>query len=98
MKYATWVLDFTNFDYGTGPEKAITVQGGSCQGAYPSGDVTKGSKILGYFTGEVTGLEAWSFTEISQQEALEFVMAIDETAHLTQDGRIAVVLPELIPD
>ena len=90
MKYATWILNFVNPEYGTGPESTIVEQGGAAEGSYPDGDVTDGAKILGYFTGEPTGLDAWSFTELTQEEALAFVTAIDDTATVSEDGRIVV--------
>jgi len=90
MKYATWILNFVNPEYGTGPEATIVEQGGTAEGSYADGDVTDGARILGYFTGEPTGLDAWSFTELTQEEALAFVTAIDETATVGEDGRIVV--------
>ena len=90
MKYATWTLNFTDPDYGTGPEPSIVLQGGTAEGSMPDGDVTEGAEILGYFTGEPTGLDAWSFTELTQEEALAFVTAIDDTATVSEDGRIVV--------
>ena len=90
MKYATWILNFTNPEYGTGPEATIVEQGGTAEGSYADGDVTDGARILGYSTGEPTGLDAWSFTELTQEEALAFVTAIDETATVGEDGRIVV--------
>jgi len=94
MKYATWVLNFDDPNYGTGPEAAIVEQGGTAEGAFAEGDVTGGSRILGYFTGEPANLESWSFTELTQQEALDFVLAIDDTATVGEDGKINVVIPE----
>ena len=91
MKYATWKLNFADPNYGTGPEDAILEQGGTAEGAFSNGDVTKGAKILGYFTGEPVSLEAWDFTELTQQEALDFVLAIDDTAFVGEDGKICVV-------
>ena len=90
MNYATWILNFTDPEYGTGPEATIVEQGGTAEGSYADGDVTDGGKILGYFTGEPTGLDAWSFTELTQDEALAFVTAIDDTATVGEDGRIVV--------
>ena len=90
MKYATWILNFTNPEYGTGPEATIVEQGGTAEGSYADGDVTDGARILGYLTGEPTGLEAWSFAEITQDEALAFVTGIDDTATVGEDGRIVV--------
>ena len=96
MKYATWILNFTNPEYGTGPEATIVEQGGTAEGSYADGDVTDGARILGYFTGEPTGLDAWSFTELTQEEALTFVTAIDDTATVGEDGKIQVELKERI--
>ena len=96
MKYATWILNFDNPNYGTGPEASIAEQGGSAEGSFAEGDITKGARILGYFTGEPTEVEAWSFTEITQQEALDFVLALDDTAYLAEDGRINIVMEEII--
>ena len=94
MKYATWILNFSDPNYGTGPEPVIVSQGGTAEGSIPDGDVTEGAEILGYFTGEPTGLDAWSFTELTQDEALAFVTAIDDTAYVADDGRIAVEIVE----
>jgi hypothetical protein len=96
VKYATWILNFDDPKYGTGPEAVIAEQGGTAEGSYAEGDITKGARILGYFTGEPTDLEAWSFTEITQQEALDFVLAFDETAYVTEEGKIAVEIQEII--
>ena len=94
MKYATWVLNFDDPKYGTGPEASIVDQGGTAEGAYAEGDVTNNSRILGYFTGEPTDLQAWSFTELTQQEALDFVLAIDNTATVGEDGKIDVEIKD----
>jgi len=94
MKYATWILNFSDPNYGTGPEPVIVSQGGTAEGSIPDGDVTEGAEILGYFTGEPTGLDAWGFTELTQDEALAFVTAIDDTAYVADDGRIAVEIVE----
>ena len=95
MKYATWILNFVNPEYGTGPESTIVEQAGTAEGSYTDGDVTDGAEILGYFTGEPTDLDAWSFTELTQEEALAFVTAIDDTATVGEDGRIVVEYVEL---
>ena len=96
MKYATWVLDFADPEYGTGPEQQIVNQGETAEGAIANGDITDGAEILGYFTGEPTSLEAWNFTELTQEEALAFVTAIDSTAYVADDGKIQVELKERI--
>jgi hypothetical protein len=94
MKYATWKLNFDDPNYGTGPEVSIIEQGGTAEGGLSHGNVTKGAKILGYFTGEPTELQAWDFTEITQQEALDFVLAIDNTAFVNDHGRISVAFED----
>ena len=94
MKYATWILDFTDPEYGTGPEFSIVAQGGTAQGAFTNGEISDGAEILGYFTGEPIDLEAWNFTELTQEEALAFVTAIDSTAYVADDGKIQVELVE----
>ena len=96
MKYATWVLNFDDPKYGTGCESTIAEQGGTAEASFAEGDITNGARILGYFTGEPTGLEAWQFTEITQQEALDFVLALDDTAYIMEDGRIGVVFEEIL--
>jgi hypothetical protein len=96
VKYATWILNFDDPKYGTGPEAVIGEQGGSAEGSFAEGDITKGARILGYFTGEPKDLEAWSFTELTQQEALDFVLAFDETAYVTEEGKIGIVYEEII--
>jgi len=96
MKYATWILNFDDPNYGTGPEASIAEQGGSAEGSFAEGDITQGARILGYFTGEPTEVEPWEFTEITQQEALDFVLALDDTAYLAEDGRINIVMEEII--
>jgi len=96
MRYATWILDFTEPKYGTGPEQKIVAQGGTAEGSIANGDITDGGKILGYFTGEPVGLETWNFTELTQEEALAFVTEIDSTAYVAEDGKIKVELVEEI--
>ncbi len=88
MKYATWILDFSDPKYGTGPEQSVYEQGESAQGAMSEGDITNGARILGYFTGEPTALEAWSFTEATQDEALAFAIRLNSTAYFAEDGAI----------
>ena len=90
MKYATWILNFVNPEYGTGPEDSINAQGGTAEGSYANGDVTQGAEILGYYTGTPTALSAWSFKKLTEAKALEFVQAIDPAAYLGANGRILV--------
>jgi len=90
MKYATWKLNYNNPMYGTGPEDSITLQGGTAEASHANGDVTRGSEILGYYTGTPTALSAWSFKKLTEAKALEFVQAIDPKAYFAEDGRILV--------
>ena len=93
MKYATWKLNFTDPNYGTGPEESIVQQGGTVEASFAEGEVANGARVLGYFSGNPTGLESWDFTEITQQEALEFVLAFDDTAFVEEDGQINISFP-----
>jgi hypothetical protein len=95
MKYATWKLNFINPEYGTGPEPEIASSGGSAEGAWVDGDITDGGTVLGYFTGDAPDLAAWQFIEVTQEQALEFAVAIDPTAYLLDDGRIGAVREDL---
>jgi len=90
MKYATWILNFTQPKYGTGPEDSIAAQGGMAEGSFAKGDLTAGGRILGYFTGDPTDLSAWSFKKLTQAKALEFAQAINSEAYLSENGRILV--------
>ena len=95
MKYATWKLNFTDPNYGTGCEPSIVEQGFSAEGGFPTGDITQGSDIVGYFTGEPTDLEAWNFTEIDQEGALNLAKSVNETAFVSAEGKIVFPLVEV---
>ena len=96
MNYATWKLNFINPNYGTGPEDKIGELGFAAEGAWVAGSVENGGIILGYVTEpqDESQLTAWDFKNISQLEALEFALAIEPTAYLLPDGRIASELVE----
>jgi len=94
MKYATWKLNFDDPKYGTGPEPILVKNKGTCEASYAEGDITKGARILGYFTGEPKNVEPWEFTELTQQQALDFVLALDDTAYIGEDGRINIIYEE----
>jgi hypothetical protein len=91
MNYATWKLDFTNPQYGTGPEYKIAELGFGAEGGWVSGVVEDGGTILGYVTEELdpTELTEWEFTNLTEAEALAFAQAIDPTATVLEDGKIA---------
>lgn len=90
MNYATWKLNFTDPNYGTGPEEAIANLGFGAEGAWSNGQVETGATILGYVTEPVdeSELTTWEVRNISEAEALAFCQAIDPEAYLLPDGRI----------
>jgi hypothetical protein len=90
MNYATWKLNFANPEYGTGPEDKIAELGLGAEGAWVSGQAENGGTILGYVTEPVDELEltTWQFTNITQEQALSFCLAIDPEAYLLPDGKI----------
>jgi len=92
VNYATWKLNFTDPEYGTGPEDKIAELGFSAEGGWVAGEVEKGGTILGYVTEAVdeSELTAWQVTNITEAEALEFCLAINPEAYLLFDGRITV--------
>ena len=98
MNYATWKLNFANPEYGTGPEDKITSLGSSAEGAWVSGQVENGGTILGYLPKKIddSQLASWEFKNISQQEALDFCLALNPEAYLLPNGKIAAPLPNMI--
>jgi hypothetical protein len=96
MNYATWKLNFTDPDYGTGPEDKIAELGFGAEGAWVAGQVESGGTILGYVTESVdeSKLTAWEVTNITQAEALEFCLAINQEAYLLPDGRITAPIED----
>jgi len=96
MNYATWKLDFTNPEYGTGPEEKIAELGFSAEGGWVAGQVETGGTILGYVTEpqDESQLTAWSFTNITEAEALAFCQAINPNAYLLPDGKITAPFEE----
>jgi hypothetical protein len=102
MNYATWKLDFTDPNYGTGPEERIAAQGFHAEGGWVQGQVEDGGTILGYVTGEpvATALTAWDYTPVTQEEALAFCQAINPEAYFLEDGRITAPIDEtpLLPN
>ena len=95
MNYATWKLDFTNPEYGTGPEHKIAELGFGAEAAWVAGQVENGGTILGYVTEpqDESELTAWQFKNITQTEALAFCQEISPGAYLLDDGRITEITP-----
>jgi hypothetical protein len=96
MKYATWKLNFTDPNYGTGPEDKIAELGFSAEGGWVDGQVEDNGTILGYVSGEpeASQLSAWSFAYKTEAEALAFCQAINPEAFLAEDGRIGAPMED----
>jgi hypothetical protein len=97
VNYATWKLNFTDPNYGTGPEDKIADLGFAAEGAWSAGQVENGGTILGYVTEPVdeSELTAWEVTNITEAEALAFCQALNSEAYLLPDGRITAPIEDL---
>lgn len=90
MRYALWNLKSEVGNYLSGPEQAIYEAGGRAETSWADGYVENGATILGYVTGDFSlDLSSWNYREITQAEALAFCQAINSSASLLGDGRIA---------
>jgi hypothetical protein len=96
LNYATWKLNFTNPEYGTGPEDKIAELGFTAEGAWLSGVIENGGIILGYVSEPLdeSELTPWELKNITQAEAFEFCLLIDENAYLLDDGKITAPIKE----
>ena len=94
MNYATWKLNFTNPNYGTGPEDKIAELGFVAEGGWVDGQAENGGTILGYLTEPVdeSELTTWEVKNITQAQALEFCLALNPEAYLLPDGKITAPL------
>ena len=99
MNYATWKLNFTDPNYGTGPEDRIAELGFGAEGAWVSGQAENNGTILGYVTEaqDESQLTAWNFANITQAEAIDFCLDINPDAYLLPDGKITAPRVDLIP-
>ena len=99
MNYATWKLNFTDPNYGTGPEDKIAELGFGAEGGWVSGQVENGGTILGYVTEaqDESQLTAWNFANITQADAIDFCLDINPDAYLLPDGKITAPRVDLIP-
>ena len=90
MNYATWKLNFTDPNYGTGPEDKIAELGFGAEGAWLAGEAENDGTILGYVTEPIdeSQLTTWEVKNITQSEALDFCLALNPEAYLLPDGRI----------
>jgi hypothetical protein len=98
VKYATWKLNFTDPNYGTGPEAKIAELGFSAEGAWVSGAVEDGGIILGYVQGEpdASQLAKWDFSYLTETEALAFCAEINPEAYLLPDGKITIPMTDRV--
>ena len=91
MTYLKWKL--SEGTWGTGPEETIADRGGHADAGWAVDD--DGYRI-GYLTqtADLTGLETWDVTEVTEAQALTFCQAIWEDAEVLPDGRISGPPPE----
>lgn len=96
MNYATWKLSFEDSIYGTGPEEQIAQLGGFAEPAWVDGQVENGGTVIGYVSEpqDELVLADWTFTNITQEEALDFCQSINPEAYLQDDGRIVAPYEE----
>jgi len=96
VNYATWKLNFTDPNYGTGPEDKIAELGLGAEGAWVAGQIENEGTILGYVTEPVdeSQLTTWQVTNISQADALDFCLDLNPAAYLLPDGRITAPIEE----
>jgi len=87
MDYLKWKLSDNGLS-GTGPEKVIAERGGHAEASAYVDD--EGYRI-GYLTApaDLTGLETWDVTEVTESEALAFCQAIWGDAEVLSNGRIS---------
>ena len=86
MRYATWKIDFSDdANQGTGPESFVTV--GKIEGGFEKAPF----EIVGYVSDDavITGLEKWEVTEITQEEALNYCLALNSESFIDSNGRIS---------
>ena len=86
MRYATWKIDFSDSELeGSGPESSITT------GKMEGGASISPFFILGYLSSEadISDLQKWHVTEITQAEALDLALTINPECYLTDDGYIS---------
>ena len=95
MIYLQWKL--SEGTWGTGPEETITDRGGTTQ---VSAHVDSSGYRIGYLTStaDLTGLETWDVTEVTEAQALTFCQAIYADAEVIADGQISSPPPPDIED
>ena len=91
MTYLKWRL--SNDVWGTGPEGTIDDRGGHAEAGWAIDD--DGYRI-GYLTqtADLTGLETWDVTEVTESEALAFCQQFYAEAEIMGAGRVSSLPPE----
>lgn len=87
MRFATWKVYFPeNSNEGITPEAIIRSRGGSADGILYFNEDT----ILGCISdnAQIDDLESYSFTEITESEALNIAISKNNTAFIGIDGTI----------
>jgi len=86
MTYLKWRL--SNGTWGTGPEGAIYSRGGRADAGWA---VDVDGYRVGYLTetADLTDLETWDVTEVTEAQALAFCQAFYPEAAVLADGRIS---------
>ena len=94
MNYLRWQLsDGTS---GSGPEPAIAERGGKAEA---SSYVDNDGYRVGYLTepADLTGLDDYNVTEVTEAEALVFCRQFYADAEVLSDGRISTPIPDTVP-
>ena len=93
MKFAKWKLVKNAEGYLIGPEEVIAKAGGRAWGIVSDAPIESGGTILGGVEGETSGLDltAFSYSEVTDSDALMFVQEINPDA-VIENGN--VIFPE----
>jgi hypothetical protein len=95
MRYLTWKLNWDDPSHGTGPEGAISQQGGYAEASSFANPSVETGTILGYLKEgdiDLSSLTPWQVAELTQAAALEFAQAVEASAYLLPDGFIATAV------
>lgn len=95
MNYAIWQLDFTDQNYGIGPEEKSQEIGISCESGWAKTNDQNETVVLGYLSAPLDEalFAQWNLQNVSAATALDFVRQVDPSAHIATNGRIAVLTP-----
>lgn len=90
MNFVTWKLDFSDANYGTGPEEKAALHGVVLSGLISDGEIHTGGRILGSIDGELDLQEfaQWSLQHLTAEEANAFVQEVSPGSHLSENGSI----------